>query len=163
MKKSVRPKGIETKSKKKKNFGLLGEIIRKNRIKLGLSLSEIANACSCSVQFVSNIEHGRVSLPWEKVGKLAIILQVPLEEVQTANLSIRSYFQRFSEANGNNNKPNLVKTLVLVAKDERLQTLIVKYQEASIDRFQEKFYHPSIRNARQLGIKMSTFMMRPIS
>jgi len=55
----------------------------------------VAKACGCSVQFISNIEHGRAPLPWDKVGTLAAFLQIPVDSLQAANLSIRSDFKSF--------------------------------------------------------------------
>src|SRR5277367_2495063 len=87
-----RPKG---RSRDNRSFGPLGDLIRSRRLAKGLGLLDVAKACQCSVQFVSNIEHGRAPLPWEKVGQLAAILKIPVEELQAANLAIRSDFKSF--------------------------------------------------------------------
>ena len=87
-----RPKG---KSTDKRSFGPLGDLIRKKRLDKNLGLLDVAKAVKCSVQFVSNIEHGRAPLPWEKAEKLASYLEIPMDELQAANLSIRADFKSF--------------------------------------------------------------------
>src|SRR5579872_5401960 len=87
-----RPKG---RSRDNRSFGPLGDLIRSHRLARGLGLLEVAKACQCSVQFVSNIEHGRAPLPWEKVPQLAAVLKIQAEELQAANLAIRSDFKSF--------------------------------------------------------------------
>src|SRR5277367_6821705 len=87
-----RPKG---RSRDKRSFGPLGDLIRTHRLAKGLGLSDVAKACQCSVQFVSNIEHGRAPLPWEKVDQLASILKIGVAELQAANMAIRSDFKSF--------------------------------------------------------------------
>src|SRR3954447_14126911 len=87
-----RPKG---RSRDNRSFGPLGDLIRQHRLKRGLGLLDVAKACQCSVQFVSNIEHGRAPLPWDKVEQLSEALEIPLEELQVANLAIRSDFKSF--------------------------------------------------------------------
>ena len=87
-----RPKG---KSTDKRSFGPLGDLIRKKRLERNLGLLDVAKAVKCSVQFVSNIEHGRAPLPWEKAEKLAGYLEIPMDELQAANLSIRADFKSF--------------------------------------------------------------------
>src|SRR6476620_743380 len=87
-----RPKG---RSRDNRSFGPLGDLIRKHRLEKRLGLLDVAKACQCSVQFISNIEHGRAPLHWDKVGQLATFLKIPLEELQAANLAIRSDFKSF--------------------------------------------------------------------
>src|SRR3954447_13881791 len=87
-----RPKG---RSRDNRSFGPLGDLIRRHRLDKGLGLLDVAKACQCSVQFISNIEHGRAPLPWDKVGQLASYLKLPVEELQAANLAIRSDFKSF--------------------------------------------------------------------
>ena len=87
-----RPKG---KSTDKRSFGPLGDLIRKKRLDKNLGLLDVAKAVKCSVQFISNIEHGRAPLPWEKAEKLATYLDIPMDELQAANLSIRADFKSF--------------------------------------------------------------------
>src|SRR4051794_32170786 len=87
-----RPKG---RSSDHRSFGPLGDLVRKHRLEKGQGLAEVARACDCSVQFISNIEHGRAPLPWNKASQLANALKIPAEELQAANLSIRSDFKHF--------------------------------------------------------------------
>jgi hypothetical protein len=91
-----RPKGTPSyNSKKNQSFGPLGDLIRSNRLAKGLGLADLAEACHCSVQFISNIEHGRAPLPWEKVPSLAKSLQITEAQVEAANLAVRSDFKNF--------------------------------------------------------------------
>jgi transcriptional regulator with XRE-family HTH domain len=127
-----RPKG---RSRDKRSFGPLGDLIRSNRLAKGLGLSDIAKACQCSVQFVSNIEHGRAPLPWEKVDQLANILKVGVADLQAANLSIRSDFKSFV---GRGNKKtgkgaHSASAVAFAAKDPVLQEIITKYQVAGLE------------------------------
>jgi transcriptional regulator with XRE-family HTH domain len=87
-----RPKG---KSTDKRSFGPLGDLIRKRRLENGLGLADVARAVKCSVQFISNIEHGRAPLPWEKAERLSTYLEIPMDELQAANLQIRADFKSF--------------------------------------------------------------------
>ncbi len=146
-----------------RSFGPLGDLIRKNRILLGLGLSDVAKACECSVQFVSNIEHGRAPLPWEKVSQLATVLKISLEDIQAANLSVRSDFRSFvggttssstkkSRALTRTRKPtsfngtaSAVATAALAAKDAHLCEILKRYQSATVD-VRKKF----VRSAMQL-------------
>lgn len=111
--------------------------MRNSRLEKKLGLSDIAEACGCSVQFISNIEHGRAPLPWDKVPMLAKVLKLPLGEVQAANLSIRADFKGLTAPAGGKRvaKPavlkNLSSTLVLASQDEMLQKVLEKYQLAS--------------------------------
>src|SRR4051812_38649319 len=132
-----RPKG---RSRDKRSFGPLGDLIRQHRLKKGLGLADVAQACACSVQFISNIEHGRAPLPWEKVEDVAKVLEIPVEEVQVANLAVRSDFQSFV---GSNKGKKVARPLVLnkiseaataltfAAQDPQIQEVILKYQSAS--------------------------------
>src|SRR5690606_26643635 len=103
--------------------------------------------CDCSVQFVSNIEHGRAPLPWEKVDQLASILKIPVAELQAANLAIRSDFKSFVGAKSvvglgkgrKTAKPAILKalmagtasTVAFAARDNQLQEVIQRYQSAT--------------------------------
>lgn len=133
-----RPKG---RSRDNRSFGPLGDLIRSNRLARGLGLLDVAKACECSVQFVSNIEHGRAPLPWDKVNLLAGALKIPVEELQAANLAIRSDFKSFVSMNRGRTakKPAILgkvtgdtaSAVALAAKDTQLQEVIHKYQTAS--------------------------------
>ncbi len=133
-----RPKGS---SKDNRSFGPLGDLIRKARLGKSLGLADVAKTCNCSVQFISNIEHGRAPLPWEKAPVLAKTLNIPLEDLQAANLAIRSDFKGFvgGPEGKKISKPLILKkvterasAIALAAKDSQLQELIQKYHAASI-------------------------------
>ncbi|MBU6154412.1 MAG: helix-turn-helix domain-containing protein [Bdellovibrionales bacterium] len=87
-----RPKG---KSTDKRSFGPLGDLIRKKRLDRNLGLLDVAKAVKCSVQFISNIEHGRAPLPWDKAERLSTYLEIPMDDLQAANLSIRADYKSF--------------------------------------------------------------------
>ena len=132
-----RPKG---KSRDTRSFGPLGDLIRANRLSRGLGLLDVAKACQCSVQFVSNIEHGRAPLPWEKVSQLAGILKISVEELQAANLAIRSDFKSFvgTPKGKRQSAPMMLgrvtgtaSAVAFAAKDAQLREVISRYQGAS--------------------------------
>ncbi len=140
-----RPKG---RSRDNRSFGPLGDLIRTNRLERGLGLADVAKACQCSVQFVSNIEHGRAPLPWEKVNQLASVLKIPVEQLQAANLAIRSDFKSFVGAptggkkTGKNGRTlalgvgkvaGTASAVAFAAKDAQLRDIIQKYQTATPD------------------------------
>lgn len=137
-----RPKGrLSFNVKKNQSFGPLGDLIRKTRLERGLGLSDLADACGCSVQFVSNIEHGRAPLPWEKVPALAKALRIPEKDLEAANLSVRADFRQF--VSGGNSRTLKVGTrssgrlndvasiVAFAAKDMQLKTMLERYQSAS--------------------------------
>jgi len=129
MKQLGRPKG---RSRDTRSFGPLGDLIRSKRLARGLGLADVADACHCSVQFVSNIEHGRAPLPWEKVSLLAAILKVKAEEIQAANLAIRSDFKSFvTQGGGLKKQAGAAAAVAFAAKDTALRDLIVRYQAAT--------------------------------
>src|SRR3954466_3052928 len=128
-----RPKG---RSRDNRSFGPLGDLIRNHRLEKGLGLLDVAKACQCSVQFVSNIEHGRAPLPWEKVEQLANVLKISVENLQVANLAIRSDFKSFvTTTKGKRSTQPLVlgkmagtaSAVAFAAKDGQLQEVIRKY------------------------------------
>ena len=133
-----RPKG---RSRDNRSFGPLGDLIRSARLEKGLGLLDVAKACQCSVQFVSNIEHGRAPLPWEKVDQLATILKLPVEDLQAANLAIRSDFKSFVTIGKGKKvaKPTILgqvagsaSAVAFAAKDNQLQQVIQRYQSATL-------------------------------
>jgi transcriptional regulator with XRE-family HTH domain len=135
-----RPKG---RSRDNRSFGPLGDLIRKHRLEKRLGLLDVAKACQCSVQFISNIEHGRAPLPWDKVGQLATFLKIPLEELQAANLAIRSDFRSFVKiAKGGKGKKvpapailsgmtGAASAVAFTAKDAQLREVLERYSSAS--------------------------------
>lgn len=128
MKTRGRPKGRSTDSR---SFGPLGDIIRKSRLEKGLGLADVAKACQCSVQFVSNIEHGRAPLPWDKLPLVASYLKVSLEDLQAANLAVRSDFQTFVKSS-KNKSGMAASAFTMTAKDKELQEVIQAYQAANM-------------------------------
>lgn len=128
MKLRGRPKG---RSNDSRSFGPLGDLIRKNRLEKGYGLAEVAKACDCSVQFISNIEHGRAPLPWDKLPLVSQFLKIPLEDIQAANLSVRSDFLSFAKTS--KSKPGIAASAFTIAsKDRDLQELLQAYQLASL-------------------------------
>ena len=71
----------------------LGKIIKKARADKQLVLQAIADRLGCTVQFVSNIEHGRCSAPWDKLDTLAELLGVKSGTLHLANLEARAAFK----------------------------------------------------------------------
>lgn len=133
-----RPKG---RSNDNRSFGPLGDLIRSHRLAQGFGLLDVAKACNCSVQFVSNIEHGRAPLPWDKVSQLASVLKIPVEELQAANLASRSDFRSFvtltrgkkSKTTGVGRIADTASALAFAAKDTVLPEVLEKYQAANED------------------------------
>ena len=135
-----RPKG---QSNDKKSYGPLGDLIRSYRLKRQMGLAEVAKACKCSVQFISNIEHGRAPLPWDKAERLAKALELPLDELQAANLAMRSDFQTFLNSSkstkSKKSKPATISAgaksaatwLTLASQDSQLREIIERYQSAT--------------------------------
>ena len=131
-----RPKGS---SKDTRSFGPVGDLIRKARLGKSLGLADVAKSCGCSVQFISNIEHGRAPLPWDKAPLLAKALELSLEDLQAANLAIRADLKGFVAGTSKKvSKPLILKkaaeratAIALAAKDSQLQELIQKYHAAS--------------------------------
>jgi len=141
-----RPKG---KSTDKRSFGPLGDLIRKKRLDKNLGLLDVAKAVKCSVQFVSNIEHGRAPLPWEKAEKLANYLEIAMDELQAANLSIRADFKSFMATSKGKKVAKSSTALASVkdaatavaasAQDSQLNDIIRLYQIAPMAN-RKKFY-----------------------
>ncbi|HCM41516.1 MAG: hypothetical protein A2070_10165 [Bdellovibrionales bacterium GWC1_52_8] len=128
-----RPKG---RSNDHRSFGPLGDLIRSKRLEKSLGLLDLAKACRCSVQFVSNIEHGRAPLPWEKLPLLASALKIPLEELRAANLTIRSDFKSFVSEPGSRKQAQTLSlghacAITFAARDSQLREVIRRYQSAS--------------------------------
>jgi transcriptional regulator with XRE-family HTH domain len=129
-----RPKGRSTETR---SFGPVGDLIRAHRLKLGLGLLDVAKACECSVQFISNIEHGRAPLPWNKIPQASALLKISVADLQAANLAIRSDFREFLSHGrgarggaGKGKAPGVASALAFAAKDASLRELIGKYQKA---------------------------------
>jgi len=128
MKQRGRPKGRST---DRRSFGPLGDLIRKHRLDMGFGLADVAKACDCSVQFISNIEHGRAPLPWEKITAAAEFLKIAVDELQAANLAVRSDFQSFAK-NAKTRAGFAASAFTLTSKDKELQEILQAYQIASL-------------------------------
>jgi transcriptional regulator with XRE-family HTH domain len=140
MKLRGRPKGRSSDSR---SFGPLGDLIRKSRLEKGLGLAEVAKACQCSVQFISNIEHGRAPLPWEKLPLVASFLKLALEDLQGANLAVRSDFQSFVKTSKSKTAA-AASAFSVTAKDKELQEVIQAYQVATLAN-RKKFVKSAIK------------------
>lgn len=133
-----RPKG---RSNDKRSFGPLGDLIRTHRLQKNLGLQDVAKAVKCSVQFISNIEHGRAPLPWDKAELLAKYLEINSEELHAANLAIRSDFRSFMKTTGPKKvgksqtaltgMKDTASLMAVTAQDSQLRDLLLKYQLAS--------------------------------
>ncbi len=147
-----RPKG---KSSDKRSFGPLGDLIRKRRLERNLGLLDVAKAVKCSVQFISNIEHGRAPLPWEKAEKLSSYLEIPMEELQSANLRIRADFKSFMATSRGKRvaKANtalgavqeVANAVAMGTQDPQLTDIIRRYQAASVSE-RKRMYSRLIEN-----------------
>lgn len=134
--KSGRPKGITNTNSK--SYGPLGYLIRRARLQQKLGLADVAQACRCSVQFISNIEHGRAPLPWNKASALAQALKLSLDDVKMANLAIRSDFAScvgLSMEKRNKRKAmrsfnSITSVMSLISSDTALQEILKLYQNA---------------------------------
>ena len=141
-----RPKG---KSSDKRSFGPLGDLIRKKRLDKNLGLLDVAKAVKCSVQFISNIEHGRAPLPWEKAEKLASYLEIAMDELQAANLSIRADFKSFMATSKGKKvakagtalgtMKDAASMVAVTTQDAQLNDIIRLYQSAPMAN-RKKFY-----------------------
>lgn len=140
-----RPKG---RSRDSRSFGPLGDLIRKARLEKELGLADVAKACGCSVQFISNIEHGRAPLPWDKLTQLASFLKIAVSDLQAANLAIRSDFRSFVQVNSTGRTSSVrgkrvptpailqgvtgaASAVALTARDSQLLAVLRRYQDAS--------------------------------
>ena len=151
MSKRGRPKG---KSSDKRSFGPLGDLIRKKRLEKNYGLLDVAKAVKCSVQFISNIEHGRAPLPWEKAEKLGEYLEIPIEELQAANLSIRADFKSFvatskgrkvsKSATALGNVKDAANAVAATSQDMQLNDIIRLYHAATMAH-RKKFYSEAKR------------------
>ncbi len=63
-------------------FGSFGEYLLEKRERIGLTQGEVARALGySSPQFVSNWERGTCSPPFKKIKKIAVIYEIPLDEL----------------------------------------------------------------------------------
>ena len=89
-----RPKGVSVRSE---SYGELADMIQAARVAKGLGLKEVSESLEISVQFLSNIEHGRCSVPWNKLETMSHILNMDLSSLAILNLQSREDYKRFAE------------------------------------------------------------------
>ncbi len=129
-------------------------MIRSARLEKGLGLLDVAKACRCSIQFVSNIEHGRAPLPWDKAPLVAAALDLPVEKIQAANLAVRSDFREFvapapgakvlragvrrlaprrrKDSESEDSSASVIAIAAVAAKDQQFQNILKAYEAASL-------------------------------
>ena len=125
--------------KNSKSYGTLGFLVRRARLEQRLGLADVAKCCHCSVQFISNIEHGRAPLPWSKVSDLANLLKISINELQTANIAIRSNFSGIAnspmkKARKNEilkNLSDITLSMNLISSNSSLQEIFKRYKNAT--------------------------------
>lgn len=76
-----------------KDFTSLGGFIGIHRANKGLSLAEVSSQLGVSIQFLSNIEHGRAPLPPKYVSKLARVLRIPVTTLAVLALAKTKVYQ----------------------------------------------------------------------
>lgn len=82
----------------KKQGPLPGEIIRKRRKELGISIEAVAVSLGVSTKFVSLCEHGRRKLPVKHLATICQFLEIPLDELIEAKF--REEFSRMKKKGG---------------------------------------------------------------
>lgn len=131
-----------------RSFGPLGDLIRTARLSKGYGLLDVAKACKCSVQFISNIEHGRAPLPWDKADLLAKTLEINPAELKAANLAIRSDFKSFFGAGkgpkrtgkaGMEDVKDAASILDMTSQDSQLREILQNFSSAP-SAMKKKFY-----------------------
>ncbi len=74
-------------------FKELGEILLRQRNASNMQLKDIAATMKCSVQFVSNIEHGRAGIPWHLIRKFAGVYDIAIAELWELNIAANAQFR----------------------------------------------------------------------
>lgn len=89
-----RPKGV---GKVDRRDPSVGNVIRRARIDLGMGLADVAEKIggACSIQFISNIEHGRAPLPMDLVAVFSYTLGIPVKKLATAALHSTNSYQKY--------------------------------------------------------------------
>jgi XRE family transcriptional regulator, stress-response regulator len=59
----------------------LGRVIRRLRTERALSIEALAGAADMHPTYLSGIERGHYNPSWDKLGKLAAALEVPLSDI----------------------------------------------------------------------------------
>lgn len=72
---------MENKNALKQHFGQLGDYLKSKREKRHMTQIEVAKACQCKSQFVSNWERGQCAPPWDILKKLIRLYNIPEKEI----------------------------------------------------------------------------------
>ena len=80
---------MKNKNALKQHFGKLGEYLKEKRESQNLTQIDVAHACQCKSQFVSNWECGKCSPPWDILKKLMKLYNIP--ERQIFNFLMKEY------------------------------------------------------------------------
>jgi len=79
--KKVNEEYMENKNALKQHFGNLGDFLKDKREQKNLTQTDVAKACSCKSQFVSNWERGMCSPPWDILKKLLKLYDIPEKQI----------------------------------------------------------------------------------
>lgn len=82
---------MENKNALKQHFSKLGEFLKAKREEKNLTQIDVADACQCKSQFVSNWERGMCSPPWDILKKLLKLYNI--SERQIFNFLMKEYEQ----------------------------------------------------------------------
>lgn len=74
---------MENRNALKQHFDHLGHYLKTKREDRGLTQTDVAKACSCKSQFVSNWERGMCSPPWDVLKKLVKLYSIPEKQIYT--------------------------------------------------------------------------------
>ncbi len=65
------------------DFKLIGERLREERLKKGMSQEELAEKLDVAVGYLSRVERGGTTINLRRLGQVSIILDIPLERLVT--------------------------------------------------------------------------------
>lgn len=80
---------MKNKNALKQHFSKLGEYLKDKRERQSFTQIDVALACQCKSQFVSNWERGKCSPPWDILKKLMKLYDIP--ERQLFNFLMKEY------------------------------------------------------------------------
>lgn len=72
---------MENKNALKQYFDNIGLFLKEKREEKGLTQTDVAKACKCKSQFVSNWERGMCSPPWDILKKLVKLYAIPEKDI----------------------------------------------------------------------------------
>lgn len=81
----------------------IGYSLQYYRVAARKSLAQVAKTLGVTVAYVSNVEHGRTSLAWKHVPRLAKLLRMPVAGLANLNLrstSVYAEFERLVKTHG---------------------------------------------------------------